>query len=445
MTESLKPKDRLEAVAFFRAQVIGPLTARDLAHGELADELRTLSGKLFRPPWMSRSRTYSVATLERWYYRYKAHGLYGLQPQPRSDRGYAKALTEDQRQLIMQIAEQRPEVSVSVLVRTLVADGRLVEGQISEQSVRRLLAGHGLNRKARRLVCRENRRRWQAARPNGLWHADVCHGPPLMIDNKKTPLRIHAILDDASRYIVAIRAFSSEREVDMLELLVEALRRTEPPKVLYLDNGSTYRGEALQLACARMDIRVVHAKPYDPQARGKMERFWRTLRGGCLNHLGACNSLHDVQVRLLAFLDQHYHQVAHAGLLGKCPVQVYEAGESAREMVQDDDLCRALTVRTPRRVRGDCTLSIGGIDWETDAGFLAGKQVTVARTLFDPRMAPWIEEEGNEYKLVPVDPIANASRPRTSKKRVRRGVDAVPFDPTGVLVDRMMGNKGGVR
>ena len=41
------------------------------------------------------------------------------------------------------------------------------------------------------------------------------------------PLRVHVLLDDASRYVVAIRAFSTEREVDMLELLAQALRSAD--------------------------------------------------------------------------------------------------------------------------------------------------------------------------------------------------------------------------
>ncbi len=443
MPDELQPKDHAEAVALFRAQVIGPLTACDLSHGDLAEELRELSEKRFRPPWLPRSRSYALATLERWYYVYKLLGLDGLRPKPRSDRGYAQALTKEQRQLILQIAEERPEVSVSVLVRTLVADGRLGKGEVSEATVRRLLAGHGLDRKTRRQRVKGRRRRWQAALPDNLWHADVCHGASLTVGGRKVPLRVHAILDDASRFIVAIRAFSSEREADMLELLVQSLRRCGPPATLYLDNGSTYRGEALHLACARMGIRVVHAEPYDPEARGKMERFWRTLREGCLDHIGACATLHDVQVRLLAFIGQHYHAAPHGGLVGRCPADVYATDAPPRELITDDDLRTALTVRAKRRVRRDCTLSVGGIDWETEAGFLAGRKVSVARTLFDQKAAPWIEHEGETHMLTPVDPIANATRPRTSKNRARRGIDAVPFDPAGALADRMLGRKDG--
>src|SRR5262249_49069763 len=110
-------------------------------------------------------------------------------------------------------------------------------------------------------------------------------------------------------------------EDDMLDLMLAALRRHGAPGTLYLDNGATYRGDVLRLACERLGVTLIHAQPYDAPARGKMERFWRTLREGCLDHLGTMTSLHDVQVRLLAFLDEHYHRAPHGGLFGRTPAQ----------------------------------------------------------------------------------------------------------------------------
>ncbi len=46
-----------------------------------------------------------------------------------------------------------------------------------------------------------------------------------MIDGKSQPVRIHGILDDASRYILALAAHHTEREVDMLGLMVKAVRK----------------------------------------------------------------------------------------------------------------------------------------------------------------------------------------------------------------------------
>ena len=64
----LAPKDTPEAIAIFRARVIGPLLTRAfVSHGDLADAIRALSRQRHRPPTSDTSRTYSEATIERWY------------------------------------------------------------------------------------------------------------------------------------------------------------------------------------------------------------------------------------------------------------------------------------------------------------------------------------------------------------------------------------------
>ena len=90
------------------------------------------------------------------------------------------------------------------------------------------------------------------------------------------PLRIHAILDDHSRYVVALAARHTERESEMLALLVQAMRRYGAPDALYLDKGPTYVGETLSTACGRLGIGLIHAKPYDPQSRGARARMQRS-------------------------------------------------------------------------------------------------------------------------------------------------------------------------
>lgn len=433
----LAPKDHAEAVAIFRSEIVGALTRKDLDHGELRAAFRALALERFRPPGIETTRRYSVTTLERWYYAYRAGGLAALRPAPRSDRGHAQELPPEQRQLILDIRKEHRSASVPLILRTLVADGRLAAGAVSQATVRRLYAEHGLDRvPMREGGGQKTRLRWEAASPGALWHADVCHGPALTIDSKSRPLRIHALLDDASRYIVAIEARHTEREVDMLEILIRALRRHGPPDALYLDNGSTYIGQILRTACARLGISLLHARPYDAPARGKMERFWRTLREGCLDHLGSLSSLHDVEVRLYAFLDQHYHVAPHASLIGRAPGAIYAESKRAPDDLDEQKLRDALTVRERRRVRADTTVSVNGQDWEIDQGYLAGRVVTVGRSLLDG--APWVEHEGQCLPLHPVDPKANAHRKRPPRRSGAQGEakPVTPFDPAGALLDR---------
>jgi hypothetical protein len=83
----LHPRDHGEAVAHFRHAIIGALSARDLSRGELAVALRALTQQRHRPPEADGTRSYSVPTLERWYYAFRTGGMDALRPAARSDRG----------------------------------------------------------------------------------------------------------------------------------------------------------------------------------------------------------------------------------------------------------------------------------------------------------------------------------------------------------------------
>lgn len=439
----LEPKDHGEAVALFRSEVVGVLTRLDLPRGELAARLEKISQQRFRPPGATATRTFAVPTLERWYRLYKKGGLAALRPETRADKGAARALTPEQQELVCEVRRENSCASAELILDTLVLEGRIEAKAISPSGVRRLFAARGLDRRTLRSGGDGKQRlRWEAERPGALWHGDVCHLAPIIIeqDNKK-PVRVHALLDDASRYVVAIEAMHQEREIDMLGLFVRAIRRHGPPDAIYLDNGATYRGHTLALACARMGTTLVHAKPYDAPARGKMERFWRTLRERCVDFIGALSSLHDINVRLYAFLDEHYHRSPHGGLMGKTPESVFAATPRHVEGFDEKQLRDALTVHVRRRVRGDCTIPMDGEDWETDLGFLARRLVTVSRCMVDATEPPWIEHEGKRHVLGPVDPKMNARRARSPVCRDVPHESRVSFNPPRALLDKALGLK----
>ena len=443
MTVPITPKDHAEAIALFRQSIVGALVCRELAYGELRAELVRLSQQRYRPPGARATRRYGFSTLERWYYALKKGGIDALRPAPRSDSGYAQALTDEQRTLILDIRRDHPSASASLILDTLVRQGRLDEGAVSISTLNRLFAANGLDRVAAADGRGPRTRlRWEAEGPDALWHGDVCHGPSLTIDGDSRPLRIHGLLDDASRYCVALVARHTEQQQDMLEIFADALRRHGRPGTLYLDNGSTYRGASLETVCGRLEVQLLHSRPYDPQARGKMERFWRTLRERCLRYLGSCASLHDVNARLLAFLDAYYHDRPHAGLMGRTPAEVYRTAR-ARKRIANDALNDAFTLRTNHRVRTDTTVQIDGTVYQLEQGFLAGRRVTVARCLLDGGPAPVVEYEDQRFVLSPVDPKANARRKRTPRypDRPEGTVSSSPpdFDPPSAVLEDAVG------
>jgi hypothetical protein len=201
---------------------------------------------------------------------------------------------------------------------------------------------------------------------------------------------------------------------------------------LYVDNGSCYRGEVLLLTLDRLQIRLVHAKPYDPQARGKMERFWRTMRSRCTDHLPVGATLHDLNAALLAFLDADYHRRPHAGLLGKTPVKVFQAGIAALPSPRTAaDLAAALEVTVTVKVRGDCTVSIEGRSFEISGRHLVGKRLDVVVDPFThaPLRASY---QGAAVPIGPCDPVANGRRGRPVDSVP--STSSTPFDPIAGLL-----------
>ena len=73
----LQPKDHAEAVALFRAQLLGPVLCTELHRGELLAELRVLAKRRYLPPGSDTTRRYSVPTLLRWRRLYCKNGLEG--------------------------------------------------------------------------------------------------------------------------------------------------------------------------------------------------------------------------------------------------------------------------------------------------------------------------------------------------------------------------------
>jgi hypothetical protein len=130
--------------------------------------------------------------------------------------------------------------------------------------------------------------------------------------------------------------------------------------------------------------------------------------------------------------------------MGRSPAKVWTT--RAPEVVSEDELERALTVRATRQVRADGTLSIGGQDWELEDSWLASRKLTIARSFVDLQRPPWVEHEDKRLKLRLVDPIKNGRRGRAPTKRKQTGIDAVDFDPNRVRVEGLLGRKtGGAR
>jgi len=414
------PKTYAEQVAQFRYSVIGGLINQEFQHGELVQELKRLAQRPWRLPWNQQMRVFAVSTIERWFYAYQEEGLTGLLPQKRADYGRARRLTEKQKQLLLDIRDEYPSLSSRMVIKNLVRNGVLEPGALSVSTLNRFYKQHGKPRKSRKRQKREKegqeneRKRWAREYPGELFHSDVCHGEPRKHGDKRVPVRIHALLDDASRFVVALEVHKREREQEMLGMFTDTMLRIGKPGALYTDNGGTYRGEGLESLCGRLEIGLNHPEANDPEARGKMERFWRTMREQCLDHISESVSLEGIQARLNAWLDHDYHVDPHSSLMGASPLSVWSKRERKTKPVSHEELKEASIVTEPRRVKGDSTIQVDGVTYEVNAIFLSKKTVTVGRYLYplSNDYPPFILFEEKKYPLHKVDPVANSKKRR---------------------------------
>ncbi len=433
MPPKVPTPSKAEAKALFRLGIVGDLLARDLSPGELRAELEARAAQRYREPGAPASRQYHWKTLQAWLYAAKHGGHAALTPKSRK-QGFALALTPEQRDLLLQIRMEHPSAPAGMILDTAVQQGTLEAGQLSVSTLRRLFAEAGLPRASFDRSTRRDRRRWDAARVGALWHADVCHVWVRDLSGVPRKVYVHGVLDDHSRYVVALEAREHEQEVDALSVLCGAMLRYPAPDALYLDRGACYRGEVLALACARLDVKLVHAQPYDPQARGKMERFWRTLRQRCTDHLPAGATLHDVNAALLAFLDGHYHVRPHASLMGQAPAKRFHEGLRALQRPRTaKELAAALEISMKRRVAGDATFTVEGRVFEVRGRHLAHKMIEV---VVDPFTGAVLRASYQDNPVVvgACDPMLNRRRGRA--KPAEEAAPTVRFNPIAALLDQ---------
>ena len=370
-------------MALFRYGLIADLLHREPGEKGLFGLLREKAERSYEIPGSRRTRV-AAETIRDWLACYRRGGFDALLPQPRSDRGQARAIPQEVADLLCHLKEQTPELSVVAVIERAREAG--VDGVLSlaPATVHRLLSRHGLMEKRPHQPTSKDRRRFAYEAAGELWMSDVMHGPTVAVEGgRKRKSYLVALLDDATR-VVPFAAFAlAENTAAFLPVLQQAILRRGVPKRLYVDNGAAYRSHHLALVCAKLGITLIHARPYQPQGKGKQERWFRTLRMQLLPTLSAADlgSLEALNRKLWAWIEGEYHHSPHQGLDGITPLDRWAmAAGDVRLLGADCDLSDLFLFEEKRRVQKDRTVSLHGIVYEVDAS-LVGETVTLR---FDP-------------------------------------------------------------
>ena len=180
--------------------------------------------------------------------------------------------------------------------------------------------------------------------------------------------------------------------------------------MLYCDNGAVYVSTHLQIVCARLAVALVHSKPYDSPARGKIERFWRTVRDGFMPLVSRQKnySLENFNQLYADWLDKQYHRVIHRGI-AQTPLDRYldDMQNTTVSKIQQHELDLHFFQTYTRRVKNDATVSLNATLFETPAAYI-GAKVELRHPTGQPNDVWIYENEQPVIKILPVDPVFNS-------------------------------------
>ena len=365
---------RRRDIALFRYGLIRPAADQDLSKAQRGRLVRDLAGREHRGPdgeWKQVGRS----TLDRWIRDYRAGGFDALVPVPRKSRPISDTELLD---LAVRLKRENPARTAAHIVELIVTEltRRAEDRQVpSARTIQRHFVRLGLHVRPDG-AAPEAFGRFEAANVNDLWVGDVLHGPK--IGGRKALL--FAFCDDHSRLIVGHRWGRTEDVLRLEAALRRALAARGVPKRIYVDNGSPFVSHQLQRACAVLGIRLVHSRPGRPQGRGKIERFFATVRAQFLVEVAdnQLASLEELNRLFTAWVETRYHHRPHRET-SQSPLERFTAA-GIPDVPTPALLREAFLWAELRAVSKTSMVSLHGNRYEVDPA-LVGRRVQL---VFDP-------------------------------------------------------------
>jgi len=311
-------------------------------------------------------------TLDEWIRAYRRGGFEALVPKPRvvAPRSAAEML-----ELAFSLKRERPE-------RTAAQVREIMLAAVGDQPVPGLrtlqthLAREGLNVRADGRTPGKVYGRFEASARNELWTGDGLHGPKLSGSAARAVLL--AFIDDHSRLLVGWRWGTGEDVFRLEAALRSGLMTRGVPDAILVDRGSPFVSSQLLRACAVLGVKLVHASPRAATTKGKIERFFRTVRDQFLVEIDDGVDLSELNRLFSAWLEVVYHRRVHSET-GKTPLERFDAA-GAPPLPTPALLREAFLWSQERTVTKTATVSLHGNSYEVDAA-LVGRKIEL---VFDP-------------------------------------------------------------
>lgn len=360
--------ERKQQIALMRYATITPLVtgqADDFPTNQAFFDAASLKGSLMPDGQLHH---YAPATIERWYLDYQKGGFDALLPAGRSDAGKSRSMDADVQEQIRYLKTTYPRISSAAIFRQLKDNGTIKNGQLSESTVNRFVKQLQLEMK---LSNNKDMRRYERPHINEVWCGDSSVGPRLTdTDGSRRRVYIIALIDDASRFIVAADVFFHDNFINLMSVLKSAVSRAGRPKTLNFDNGKSYRNKQMELLAARIGTSLNYCQPYTPTSKSKIERWFRTMKDQWMATLNMkdFHSLDELRGSLLTYV-QSYNQNPHSSLHGKTPQDRFFSEPECIRRLPREEIEKDFLLEIERRVSADSVLVIDQVEYEVDYRF----------------------------------------------------------------------------
>ena len=313
-------------------------------------------------------RQFPWRTIQTWHYRYKNHGITGMTPHPRQDKGHFRKVTPEE--LLEAINAARPHfhdqrTNKRAIYRFCIENGLLQPDRIAQTTFYRFIREYDLlapsdDHHKKRLA-------FSMKYANQLWQADTMFGPHvdtgLSAGRKQT--KLIAFIDDASRVLCHGQFFFEENVDTLVQAIRAAFYKRGVPEQLLVDNGSIYCCQEITLICARVGCILRHTPVRDAAAKGKIERFFRRVRDQFLVRQLDLSSLETLNHQFSHWVENDYNAVPHDAL-GMKPIDRFGIDLSrVRFLAPSEHNDELFYAEAARKVKKDNTFSFGGRRYET--------------------------------------------------------------------------------
>lgn len=410
-------------IALFKYSLIAPLVTKTYTQNSAKDYLEEITARVHDSP--RGPREYAPATLKGWLRLYHKHGIDGLYPKVRSDKGKLRKLPDEVKDFIIAAKKDNPKRTAKSIYQELLAKGYVHFKDISLSTIQRFISKANISRKKLESL---DMKAFEFEFPNECWQSDVSLGPYLTLNGKKRKTYIMAFLDDSSRLIVHAEAFFNENFLSLLSAFKKAVGKRGVPKKLFVDNGKIYKSKQMQLICASLGTVLAFAEPFRPEAKGKVERMFRTLHDQWMNIIdwNDFNSLDDLNDSLFDFVENTYNQRKHSSIDAKPIDKFLKYIDNIKMIDSKKELDYIFLYRVNRTVRNDATIPLNKVFFEVPMKYIGDK----INLRYDPTSldkAYIFSDDGNILETIyPVDKVAN------SKVIRQQNIKPVDFSPFSV-------------